>query len=47
MAFQKEIYGLPLIMLPKKIALKNSLLVPNQVPLKFGLSTKEITFPRP
>ena len=32
---------------PKKIAFKNSLFVPYQVPLKFGLSAKSTTLPEP
>ena len=35
------------IFAPKKIAFKKSLFVPYQVPLKFGLSAKSTTLPKP
>ena len=35
------------MLFPKNIALRNNLLVPYHVPLKFGLSAKRMTLPEP
>ncbi len=46
-SFKKRLYLGTLISLPKNKAFKNSLFVPYQAPLKFGLSANSITLPEP